>query len=193
MTTTLPAPGAVPAPGPATTITGAPLPLFALPQTELLTIDTNQTPLIKYALGPGVHYQPLMLDMENGIWVVLATFAPGARIPLHYHTGSVHAWTISGSWNYVEYPDQPQTAGSYLYEPGASVHTLNCPEDNTEDTVVFFVVNGSNINFTDDGAYHSILDAALVAHLTEALSQAQGLGQINYISGGAASIANRGV
>ncbi len=173
-------------PAPAATSTGAPLPMVALPQGELLAVDSNSVPLIHDALGPGVHFKPLRLDLENGVWVVLATFAPGARIPLHYHTGSVDAFTLSGSWHYVEYADQPQTAGTYLYEPGSSVHTLAVPDDNTEDTVVLFVVQGANVNFTDDGQFHSILDAALIAHLTGTLSETQGVGPVNYIGGGAA-------
>ncbi|MEQ6900480.1 2,4'-dihydroxyacetophenone dioxygenase family protein [Nocardioides sp. YIM 152588] len=174
------------APGPAQTITGAQLPLVALPQGELLTINTENEALIKDALGPGVHFKPLRLDLENGVWVVLATFAPGATIPLHYHTGAVDAYTLSGSWHYLEYADQPQTAGSYLYEPGASVHTLAVPETNTEDTTVLFVVQGSNVNFNDDGTFHSILDATLIAHLTSQLTEAQGLPKARYIGGGEA-------
>jgi 2,4'-dihydroxyacetophenone dioxygenase len=173
------------APAPATTSTGALLPLVALPQSELLTVNEKDLPLVRDALGPGVHFKPLRLDIEVGEWVVLATFEPGARIPLHYHTGAVDAWTISGSWYYVEYPDQVQTAGSYLYEPGASVHTLACPESNTEDTVVLFRVTGANVNFNDDGSFHSILDAALITHLTGTLSADQNLGTINYLAGGA--------
>ncbi|MFJ9179309.1 2,4'-dihydroxyacetophenone dioxygenase family protein [Streptomyces sp. NPDC102360] len=175
-----------PAPAPATTVTGAPLPVVALPQGELLTVNDKDLPLIKDALGPGVHFKPLRLDLENGEWVVLATFAPGASIPMHYHTGAVDAWTMSGSWNYIEYPDQPQTAGSYLYEPGASVHTLTTPASNTEDTVVLFRISGANVNFNEDGTFHSVLDAALVRHLTDTLSEAQGVGPVNYIGGGAA-------
>ncbi|MEU9356728.1 2,4'-dihydroxyacetophenone dioxygenase family protein [Streptomyces sp. NPDC048301] len=175
-----------PAPAPATTVTGAPLPVVALPQGELLTVNDKDLPLIKDALGPGVHFKPLRLDLENGEWVVLATFAPGASIPMHYHTGTVDAWTMSGSWHYIEYPDQPQTAGSYLFEPGASVHTLTTPASNTEDTVVLFRISGANVNFNEDGTFHSVLDAALVRHLTDTLSEAQGLGPVNYIGGGAA-------
>ena len=173
-------------PAPATTSTGAILPLVALPQTDLLSVNAADIPLLTDALGAGVHFKPLRIDLENGEWVVLATFAPGSRIPLHYHTGTVDAWTISGSWHYVEYADQPQTAGSYLFEPGASVHTLACPAENTEDTVVLFRVSGVNVNVNDDGTFHSILDAALIAHLTTALSEAQGVGAVNYIGGGAA-------
>jgi 2,4'-dihydroxyacetophenone dioxygenase len=174
------------APTPVTTSTGAPLPLVALPQGELLTVSEKDVPMIKDALGPGVHFQPLRLDLEAGEWVVRATFSPGAVVPLHYHTGVAEVYTLSGCWNYLEYPDQPQTAGSYLFEPGASVHTFVCPETNTEDTVLLVRVVGANINFTQDGQFHSILDAALIRHLTDALSAAQGLGTINYIGGGAA-------
>ena len=82
--------------------------------------------------------------------------------------------------------DQPQTAGSYLFEPVASVHTLECPATNTEDTVVLFRVSGANVNFTEDGQFHSVLDAAMIVHLTGQLAEAQQLGPLNYISGGAA-------
>ena len=66
------------------------------------------------------------------------------------------------------------------------MHTFICPQTNTEDTVIFVRVVGANINFTQDGQFHSILDAALIRHLTDQLSVAQGLGDINYIGGGAA-------
>jgi 2,4'-dihydroxyacetophenone dioxygenase len=174
------------APAPVTTSAGIPLPVVALPQGELLTVNVGDIPLMKDALGPGVSFQPLRLDLELGEWVLLATFAPGIQLPIHYHTGAVDAWTMSGSWHYLEYPDQPQTAGSYLYEPGSSVHTLKVPDDNTEDTVVWFRISGANVNFNEDGTFHSVLDAALVAHLTREIAAAQGDGPVRYIGGGAA-------
>jgi 2,4'-dihydroxyacetophenone dioxygenase len=174
------------APAPATTSTGAPLCLVALPQGELLTVNEKDIPLVRDAPGTGVHVKPLRLDIENGEWVVLATFAPGATVPLHYHTGVAEVYTLSGCWHYLEYPEQLQTAGSYLYEPGSSVHTFITPADNTEDTVIFVRVIGANINFDNDGNFHSILDAALIAHLTTNLAAEQNLGPLNYIGGGAA-------
>ena len=174
------------APAPAATSTGAALPLVALPQGELLTVNEKYIPTVRNALSPGVHFQPLRLDIENGEWVVLATFEPGATVPLHYHTGVAEVFTMSGRWNYLEYPNQPQTAGSYLYEPGASVHTFITPADNTEDTVILVRVVGANINFTEDGQFHSILDAALIRHLSDTLAAEQNLGALNYIGGGAA-------
>jgi 2,4'-dihydroxyacetophenone dioxygenase len=76
---------------------------------------------------------------------------------LRYHTGVAEVFTLSGCWHHLEYPNQPQTAGSYLYEPGSSLHTFITPIDNTETTVILVRVVGANINFTEDGQFHSIL------------------------------------
>jgi 2,4'-dihydroxyacetophenone dioxygenase len=174
------------APIPAKTSSGAPLPLVALPQGKLLTINENDIPLLRDTLTSGVHAKPLRLDVEAGCWVVLATFSPGAQIPLHYHTGIAEVYTLSGNWYYAEYPDQPQTAGSYLFEPAGSVHTFITPETNTEDTVLFIRVEGANINFDEDGQFHSILDATSIRFLADTLGEAQGVGPVNYLGGGAA-------
>ena len=176
-------------PGPVTTTSGTPLPLVALPQTELLSVNVKDVPLIKDALGPGIHFKPLRFDLEAGRWVVLAVIEPGATVPIHYHTGIAEGYTLAGSWHYLEYPDQLQTAGSYLYEPAGSVHTFVCPATNTEDTVLLVFVEGANINFTEDGLFHSVLDAVSVRCLVDALGAAQGLGDIPFISGGAAELA----
>jgi 2,4'-dihydroxyacetophenone dioxygenase len=171
------------APAPATTLTGAALPMVALPQKRLLTVNLSDIPLIKDTVGPGIHIQVLRLDFEHNEWVVLVTFTPGTRLPLHYHTGPAEVHTLKGRWLYSEYPDQPQTAGSYLYEPGGSVHTLYVPEDNTEDTVLFVRVCGANINFDHAGQLHSILDTLTIRVLADTLSAAQGLPAPRYIEG----------
>ncbi len=123
---------ALASPGPKTTHSGAPLPLVAFPQDDLLTVNVADIPLLKDAFGAGIHFQPLHLDPDHGKMVIMATMAPGCVLPVHYHTSTAEVYTLQGRWEYREYPDQPQTAGSYLYEPGGSVHTFFCPEDNTE-------------------------------------------------------------
>jgi 2,4'-dihydroxyacetophenone dioxygenase len=124
------------APIPANTSSGAPLPLVALPQSSLLTVNEKNIPLLTDILAPGVHAKPLRLDLEAGCWVVLAIFSPGSKVPLHFTPASPRYIPLSGSWHYLEHPDQLQTAGSYLLEPAGSVHTFICPETNTEDTVL---------------------------------------------------------
>ena len=157
-----------------------------LPETlkqhdQLLTVNTNDLPIYKDSLVPGVDVQPLFLDPNNGTWCLRVMFHPGVRLPTHYHTGTVHLWTLSGKWCYVEHPDQPQTAGSYLYEPGSSIHTFSVPEDNTEITDTLMIVSGANVNFDEAGNYHSTLDANSIIMLIEHLIQERGLEPAQYI------------
>jgi 2,4'-dihydroxyacetophenone dioxygenase len=162
------------------------IPVFSLPQDRLLTFNVNDVPILRDAAGPGVSFQPLFLDPEAGIWTVLGTFAPGTELPTHLHTGGVHGYTLKGSWIYREYPDQVQTAGSYLYEPASSIHTFYVPDTNTEETVVLFFVTGANVGFNGDGTFHSILDAITVQKLAEQWAQAKGVDGVKYIRGGSA-------
>ena len=175
-----------------TTTSGAALPFVALPQTELLTVNDHDLPWIEDGLAKGVKVKPLRLDMEAGVWVILASFAPGCRVPLHYHTGEAEVFTMSGRWHYAEYPEQPQTAGSYLFEPAGSVHTLLVPEDNTEDTLMLVRVRGANINFHEDGTFHSILDTTALVFLTDLFAQQLGIEGMRYVRNGEAGYATAG-
>lgn len=142
-------------------------------QDFLLTLNTNEENIVKDAL-PGVDVFPLFLDAENGTWVIRARFKPGVTLPKHFHTGVVHFYTLSGTWHYLEYPEQPQTAGSYLYEPGGSIHTFHCPGD-SEGTDGFMVVQGANINFDADGNLMNIMDAGWIEQVVIAAAKAQGI------------------
>ena len=99
---------------------------------------TSAAPLLP--IGARVNFT---IKTERGEYVILARMAPGVGLQLHYHTGPAQVYTFQGCWFYREYPDQPQTAGSYLYEPGGSVHTFFTPEDNTEDTVALIIVDAA--------------------------------------------------
>jgi 2,4'-dihydroxyacetophenone dioxygenase len=173
---------------PAKLHSGVPLPLVALPQDTLLTVNIDQVPMIRDLAVPGIHIQTLRIDVERGDWVFLATCAPGCSLPAHYHTGPAQVYTFQGRWCYHEYPDQPQTAGSYLFEPGGTVHTFYCPADNTEDTVTLAWISGAQVSFNEDGSFHSLTDAVTLQYLTETKAAEQGLGTIPYIDGGSARV-----
>jgi quercetin dioxygenase-like cupin family protein len=154
-------------------------------QDKLLTIDTNASKFLEGLLHPGVKVHPLFIDPYNGSMALRVKFVPGLTLPLHFHTGFVHAYTMSGCWYYTEYPDQKQTAGSYLYEPGGSVHQFNTPADNTEDTDAIFFVTGANINFAsqaDGGAYLGTMDAGWVKSWCDTAIKEQRAGKMNYIA-----------
>jgi 2,4'-dihydroxyacetophenone dioxygenase len=150
------------------------LPDIITHQDFLLSINTNDHPIIKDAL-PGIDIWPLMLDPENAVWILRAHYHPGTKVHRHFHTGVVHAYTVSGCWYYAEYPDEKQTAGSYLYEPAGSVHQLVVPEDNEGVTDVFMVVYGANINFDDEGNYVGIMDAGWIETAVGQYAAATGL------------------
>ena len=97
------------------------------------------------------------------------------RIQRHKHTGPVYAFTLSGSWKYEEY-DDVNRAGSFLYEPAGSIHTLIVPDTNTEVTDVWFAVWGANLNLDDAGNVESVYDAQFIWDGYRMLCEAAGLG-----------------
>jgi quercetin dioxygenase-like cupin family protein len=132
------------------------------------------------AAGEGVKLQLLQVDIEVGLWVIRNLFEPGARVQTHKHTGQVFAFTQSGCWKYDEYPER-MTAGTYLFEPAGSVHTLVVPEDNTEVTDVWFAIYGANLNLDADGNVESVLDAGFILEAYLALCEAEGHPRPNVI------------
>lgn len=128
-------------------------------------------------LGDGSTMQLLQVDIEQGLWVIRTRFAPGMTVDTHKHTGSVFAYTTSGSWKYLEYPDEVNRAGSYLFEPAGSIHTLHVPADNTEVTDVFFAIYGANLNLDADGNVTSVIDAGFIRDVYFAMCEAEGHGR----------------
>jgi uncharacterized RmlC-like cupin family protein len=44
------------------------------------------------------------------------------EMPKHYHSGTVHVYTLSGSWRYLEH-DWVAGPGSFVFETAGSSHT----------------------------------------------------------------------
>ena len=83
----------------------------------------------------------------------------GLAVGTHRHHGAVHMFTLSGSWRYLEHGFL-NTAGSYLYEPPGSVHTLEVPATNTELTETFSVIYGTTEYLDAAGNVIGVSDAA---------------------------------
>jgi quercetin dioxygenase-like cupin family protein len=128
-----------------------------------------------WADTPGVRLKLLMADVEAARFAVRIRFAPGIQLAPHMHTGEVHAFTLSGEWSYLEHPDTPPSrAGSYLFEPPGSTHTLKVADGLREETDVVFVVYGAMIHYGPQGEVLAVGDAA--SHLRDwpATLRAQG-------------------
>ena len=132
----------------------------------------DELPFVTYQ--EGVVFQLLQVNVEAGLWVIRVRFDPGSAIQRHKHTGEVFAFTLKGSWRYLEYPEV-NTAGSYLFEPAGAVHTLHVPGTNDEVTDVWFAIRGANLNLDDDGNVETVLDAAAVLDIYRAQCKALGL------------------
>ena len=125
-------------------------------------------------IDEGIELQLLQVDLDAGLWVIRNRFQPGSKVQTHKHTGTVFAFTQSGSWKYAEYPEVNR-AGSYLFEPAGSTHTLIVPEDNTEVTDVWFAISGANLNLDADGNVDLVIDAGLVLEFYVGLCAAIGV------------------
>jgi len=84
---------------------------------------------------------------------------------------------VSGAWKYKEY-DYVNRAGSFLYEPAGSVHTLQCIED---DTRVWFHMYGVNLNLDADDNVESVADGAGSLAFYLAMVESMGLPRPNVL------------
>ena len=126
-------------------------------------------------IGGGSKLKVIQVKESEGLWIVENIFQAGYEVQRHRHTGPVYAYTTSGAWRYKEYEDVNR-AGSFLYEPANSVHTLQCIED---DTHVWFQMYGANLNLDAGGNVESVLDGASTLEAYYALCEAAGLPKPN--------------
>ena len=124
-------------------------------------------------LGDGNHLQLLQVDLANGVWVVRNRFEPGTTLQIHKHTGHVYAFTLTGSWHYLESPEAVNRPGSYLYEPAGSVHTLHVPDTNDGLTDVWFAIHGANLNLDAAGNVEMVIDAGFMLEFYLAMCEEQ--------------------
>jgi quercetin dioxygenase-like cupin family protein len=116
-----------------------------------------------WAGDPRIQLKALMIDVEGGRYAVRMRFRAGLRVAPHKHTGEVHAYTFSGEWNYLEYADSPaNVAGSYLFEPPGTTHTLKIADDAGEWTEVLFILYGAMLHMDETGAIVGVTDAESV-------------------------------
>jgi 2,4'-dihydroxyacetophenone dioxygenase len=125
----------------------------------------SELPFVPYQ--EGVTFQLLQVDLNNSLWVIRVRFEPGVTINRHRHTGDVLAFTTTGAWQYLEYPEV-NVVGSYLYEPAGSIHTLHVPDTNTGITDVWFAIRGANLDLDDDNNVISIIDAGTILDIYRA-------------------------
>jgi quercetin dioxygenase-like cupin family protein len=142
---------------------------------ESVHIGVDDLPFVD--IGDGSLLKVIQVKPQEGLWIVENIFKAGYEVDRHRHTGPIYAYTQSGAWQYKEY-DYVNRAGSFLYEPAGSEHTLQAIEDNTR---VWFQMYGSNINLDADGNITSIVDGQLSLDFYLAMCEEQGLPRPNVL------------
>jgi quercetin dioxygenase-like cupin family protein len=138
-------------------------------------VGRDDLPFVDY--GGGNLMKVILVDEAEGLWIVENIFQSNFQVQTHRHTGPVFGYTVSGAWKYKEY-DYVNRAGSFLYEPAGSVHTLTVIEDNTQ---VWFQMYGVNLNLDADGNIESVTDGAGTLAAYYALAKKQGFGRPNVV------------
>ena len=144
---------------------------------EATHLGADDLPFID--IGDGSQLKVLQLKSGEGLWIIENIFQAGYEVDTHRHTGPVWGYTVSGAWRYKEH-DYVNRAGSFLYEPAGSVHTLQCIEDNTQ---VWFQMYGSNINLDADGNVTSVVDGQITLDFYLAMCEELGHGRPNVLIG----------
>jgi len=140
-------------------------------------VGADELPFVD--IGDGSMLKVIQVKEAEGLWIVENVFRAGYQVQRHKHTGPVYAYTTSGAWTYKEY-SYVNRAGSFLYEPAGSVHTLQVVED---DTHVWFQIYGANLNLDADGNVESVSDGASTLLTYLRLCEAAGLPRPNVLVG----------
>jgi 2,4'-dihydroxyacetophenone dioxygenase len=138
-------------------------------------MGADELPFVE--IGGGNKLKVIQVKEGEGLWIVENIFQAGFEVQTHRHSGPVWGYTVAGAWKYKEY-DYVNRAGSFLYEPAGSIHTLQCVEDNTQ---VWFHMYGVNMNLDAEGNVESVTDGAGSLAAYYALCAAQGLPRPNVL------------
>jgi quercetin dioxygenase-like cupin family protein len=153
---------------------------MAITETAPTAVHIGADDLPFVEIGGGNKLKVIQVKEREGLWIVENIFMKGFEVQTHRHTGPVWGYTVSGAWKYKEY-DYVNRAGSFLYEPAGSVHTLQVPESNTEPTEVWFAITGANLNLDASGNVETVVDAGLVLQVYLMTCEANGLPRPNVI------------
>jgi len=113
-------------------------------------INVNDIPWVPtFTEADGVWFKPVRFDLTTGNWIHISKFKAGKGNARHRHTGgTVLAYTLQGTWRYLE-RDWVAKPGTFVYEPPGDIHTLVVDEG--EDMITLFNLGGVIEYFDQDG------------------------------------------
>lgn len=91
--------------------------------------------------SPAVWFKPLLLNVSQGYYINILRVRASGVLSRHRHYGPVHAFTLRGTWHYLEH-DWIASTGDYAFEPAGETHTLVVPDNVPEMATLFHVTGG---------------------------------------------------
>lgn len=130
-----------------TTVSGA-CQFAEIPRYDPPCFDGSKSPWHPFVpYSNEVSLKMLHINPLTGQVVMLLKAPGGCSLGIHHHYGTVHAYTLSGSWYYEEHKDDwVAKAGDFIYEVANSTHTFQAARG--EEVVVFLILEGT-IEFID--------------------------------------------
>ncbi len=138
----------------------------SLPQHLCLATDVPWVPL-----GDGKAFKPLAFFANDRGFVELLRLDPGVAIPLHRHTGEVHAYNLAGSRRL--HTGEVIGPGDYVYEPVGNTDAWSVHGD--EPLTVLVVVMGAVEYLDGSGAAIKRYTATTLRKLYEEYCATHGL------------------
>jgi hypothetical protein len=114
--------------------------------------------------------QLLNVCLATNTFTNIIEWTAGTRLPKHHHSGTVHAYTISGRWHYLEY-DWVSGPDTFVFEPPGTNHTLEV----IEDMRALFVTQGAFIYVDDHDQVVGFSDAGTMLEECRQALAAEGL------------------
>lgn len=118
-----------------------------IPQFEPLCFDSSKSPWHPFTpYSNDILLKMLHIDPVSGQVVMLIKAPAGSSLGVHDHFGTIHVYTIAGSWYYLEH-DWVAKPGDFIYEVANSKHTFITKPG--PDVELFVVLEGS-LAFLDE-------------------------------------------
>ena len=127
-------------------------PIYGVPSDLVITkvLDLDAEPHLWVPQSETLFFKPVAFSVSHGYFINLVRVTRSGLLSRHRHTGPVHAFTLRGSWHYLEHPWRAEV-GDYSFEPPGDIHTLVLPAD-VDEMITLFHVTGSYIYVDPDGS-----------------------------------------
>lgn len=138
-------------------------------------VDTASIPWIP--LGEGKWFKPLRFFSDDRGFAELLRIEPGTVIPLHRHTGEIHAFNLEGTRELCT--GETIRPGEYVYEPSGNVDTWRAVGDVA--CVIFVTVMGA-VEFVDEnGAVTRSVSGADLKDLYREYCETEGIEMLDLV------------